>query len=366
MKKIILLASVSFLLSGCGQTDLEACYERVEKIANNHPMGPEMGKIGVEIAKKECENKYGSNNNKTKDKPFEISPEKEKIINKPKISKDGYSKQGEDVFYKGKKISGAFASSFEDLGNNYGKDENFFYFCGKRMKQEPKFIDFKTLEFPEAWEGYGKDSKALYYKSGNCKQPEILEVLMTNTYDEEKKENIWGKGDSYTLVYQWGKCKPSIYKKGEIKDYTSWTQRYKNEDKYGYPNRLYYSSKYNIDEEKKNGGGNSCKENVVYSINIGLGEKNDESKMKYKYVYRDGSSDDGSFLRKYKEYNYLGDGYMKSSSTIYKNGKSLWNSLSKAPSKEELDSFTVLKDGMAKSKNALWENGKVIKNLEKN
>jgi hypothetical protein len=349
MKKIILLTSVSLFLTGCGQTDLEACYERVEKIAENHPMGPEMGKIGSEIAKGECNRKYGSKKNKTEERPFGVSSEEEKTLNKINPSTNGYSTQGEDVFWKGKKISGAFAESFEDLGNNYGKDENFTYFCGKRMEQEIKSLDFSTLEFPEGWNGYGKDSKALYYRNNKCKSPRLLETIANI------EDGNYTKG-KYALVSKWD----NAYGNNSCTQGLGFNNNIKSARilKGGEYDRNYYLMFFSKPWEKIKDDFKKyayCSKDTIYMVKVGEWLENVE---KYEELEK--------FKKEFTEHKYLGSGYMKSSSTIYYKGESLWKSLSKAPSIEELNSFTVLKDGMAKSKKALWENGKLIKTIEEN
>ena len=62
-----------------------------------------------------------------------------------------------DVFYDGKKLDDASASSFKDLGYGYGKDSFDVYFCGKKISGASA-NSFRLLK-----DGYAKDSFDVYF-----------------------------------------------------------------------------------------------------------------------------------------------------------------------------------------------------------
>ncbi len=68
-----------------------------------------------------------------------------------------------DVYFEGKKISGASASSFKDLGNGYGKDSFDVYYMGEKIKRASA-SSFKVLGY-----GYSKDSFNVYYNGVEIK-----------------------------------------------------------------------------------------------------------------------------------------------------------------------------------------------------
>lgn len=62
-----------------------------------------------------------------------------------------------DVYYAGKKLSDASASSFKNLGYGYGKDAFNVYYRGKRIN-DASGSSFRLLEH-----GYSKDAFNVYY-----------------------------------------------------------------------------------------------------------------------------------------------------------------------------------------------------------
>ena len=62
-----------------------------------------------------------------------------------------------DVYYAGKKLPNATASSFKDLGYGYGKDSFCVYYRGKRID------DASSNSFQLLKHGYSKDSFNVYY-----------------------------------------------------------------------------------------------------------------------------------------------------------------------------------------------------------
>ena len=68
-----------------------------------------------------------------------------------------YAKDGKSVYYQGKKVAGASAASFVDLGSGYGKDARNVYYQGRRiLKASPS-------SFINLGRGYGKDARNVYY-----------------------------------------------------------------------------------------------------------------------------------------------------------------------------------------------------------
>ena len=61
------------------------------------------------------------------------------------------------MFYRGRKVEGASASSFESLGNGMGKDNWHTYHYGERY-------DGSALSGERLGGGYSKDSWTVYYR----------------------------------------------------------------------------------------------------------------------------------------------------------------------------------------------------------
>ena len=100
----------------------------------------------------------------------------------------GYRVTTHDVLYNGRKVSGASASSFRDLGYGYGKDSFSVFYCGKELR-DAMASTFKVL----GW-GYAKDSFNVYYGSKVLKDamPSTFRVL-DNGYAEDAF-NTWYRG----------------------------------------------------------------------------------------------------------------------------------------------------------------------------
>ena len=73
------------------------------------------------------------------------------------ILKDGYAKDKWNVYYCGEKLKGATSNSFEALGYGYAKDKWNVYFDGEKIKgASPN--GFKVL-----YDGYAEDKWNTYY-----------------------------------------------------------------------------------------------------------------------------------------------------------------------------------------------------------
>lgn len=70
----------------------------------------------------------------------------------------GYSKDNFDVYFRGRKIEDASASSFKYLGGGYGKD-NWKVFYQGRVVEEASASSFEYSE-----DGYGKDNWNVFYR----------------------------------------------------------------------------------------------------------------------------------------------------------------------------------------------------------
>lgn len=70
---------------------------------------------------------------------------------------EGYSKDSWTVYYRGLKVEGASASSFESLGKGRGRDNWNTYLYGERQRANAKMT--RTLGG-----GYSKDSWTVYYR----------------------------------------------------------------------------------------------------------------------------------------------------------------------------------------------------------
>lgn len=70
----------------------------------------------------------------------------------------GYSKDNWTVYYRGRKVDGASAMTFESLGDGYGKDAWKVFYMGGEVKGA------SAQTFEELGEGYGKDAWKVYYR----------------------------------------------------------------------------------------------------------------------------------------------------------------------------------------------------------
>ena len=69
-----------------------------------------------------------------------------------------YVKSRGEVFYNGKLLRGASASSFRDLGGGYAKDNFRVYYRGKRL-EKASANSFRVLK-----NGYARDNFNVYYR----------------------------------------------------------------------------------------------------------------------------------------------------------------------------------------------------------
>ena len=69
-----------------------------------------------------------------------------------------YTKDSWSVYYRGRKVDGASAMTFESLGNGYGKDAWKVFYRGGEVKGA------SAQTFEELGEGYGKDAWKVYYR----------------------------------------------------------------------------------------------------------------------------------------------------------------------------------------------------------
>ena len=69
----------------------------------------------------------------------------------------GYSKDCWTVFYRGRKVEGAAASSFTDLGGGYGKDPWKVVYQGREVPGA------SSSSFEELGWGYARDAWKVYY-----------------------------------------------------------------------------------------------------------------------------------------------------------------------------------------------------------
>lgn len=70
---------------------------------------------------------------------------------------DGYSKDNINVYYMGRKIEDATASSFHELDDGYAKDAFHVYFMGRNI------TDATVSSFELLGDGYAKDAFAAFY-----------------------------------------------------------------------------------------------------------------------------------------------------------------------------------------------------------
>ena len=70
----------------------------------------------------------------------------------------GYVKDDWSVWYRGRKVEGAVASSFSDLGGGYGKDAWTVFYGGRKMEGAA------ASSFAVLGGGYAKDAWRVYYR----------------------------------------------------------------------------------------------------------------------------------------------------------------------------------------------------------
>ena len=71
---------------------------------------------------------------------------------------EGYMVAGLNVYYRGRKVNGAYASTFKELGYGYGKDSFNAYYRGEKV-QQAYASSFETLV-----DGYARDNFNAYYR----------------------------------------------------------------------------------------------------------------------------------------------------------------------------------------------------------
>ena len=81
----------------------------------------------------------------------------------------GYVKDDWSVWYRGRKVEGAVASSFSDLGGGYGKDAWTVFYGGRKMEGAA------ASSFAVLGGGYGKDSWSVWFRG--CKIEGLFESL---------------------------------------------------------------------------------------------------------------------------------------------------------------------------------------------
>ena len=100
----------------------------------------------------------------------------------------GYRVTTHEVFYNGRKISGASANSFRDLGYGYGKDSFSVFYCGKELR-DAMASTFKVL----GW-GYAKDSFNVYYGGKVLKDAMASTFRVLDNGYAEDAFNTWYRG----------------------------------------------------------------------------------------------------------------------------------------------------------------------------
>ena len=75
-----------------------------------------------------------------------------------KPRRGGYTKDSWRVYYRGREVKGASASSFEGLGGGYGKDNWKVFYAGQEVKGA------SASSFEGLGGGYGKDNWKVYYR----------------------------------------------------------------------------------------------------------------------------------------------------------------------------------------------------------
>ena len=76
----------------------------------------------------------------------------------------GYGKDAWSVFFEGVKVDGASASSFEGLGGGYAKDDWNVFYRGKKVK------DASASSFGSLGGGYGKDDWTVFFRGGKVRE----------------------------------------------------------------------------------------------------------------------------------------------------------------------------------------------------
>lgn len=71
--------------------------------------------------------------------------------------REHYVKDSFNVYWRGRKVDGVNATSFQDLGYGYGKDSFNVYWRGRKM-------DASAMNFSVQSNGYAKDAFNTYYK----------------------------------------------------------------------------------------------------------------------------------------------------------------------------------------------------------
>ena len=69
----------------------------------------------------------------------------------------GYVKDDWSVWYGGRKVEGAVASSFSDLGGEYGRDNWKVFYAGREVKGAA------ASSFVNLGDGYARDNWAVFY-----------------------------------------------------------------------------------------------------------------------------------------------------------------------------------------------------------
>ena len=69
-----------------------------------------------------------------------------------------YTKDSWSVYYRGRKVEGASASSFADLGGGYGKDNWTVFYEGRKLEGA------SAMSFEYKGRGYGKDNWNTYFR----------------------------------------------------------------------------------------------------------------------------------------------------------------------------------------------------------
>lgn len=72
-------------------------------------------------------------------------------------TRSGYMVTKQDVYFDGRKVQGARANSFRDLGQGYGMDAYNVFFMGEKIKYATR-SSFKVLS-----DGYSKDAFRVYF-----------------------------------------------------------------------------------------------------------------------------------------------------------------------------------------------------------
>ncbi len=71
---------------------------------------------------------------------------------------DGYAAECGEIYFRGRKVEGAAAQSFEVLGDGYGKDAWTVYYCGRKVEGAA------AQSFVVLGRGYAKDAWRVYFE----------------------------------------------------------------------------------------------------------------------------------------------------------------------------------------------------------